>query len=288
MYPQTTPTFFYAMTISESTLRKDTKLTQSYIDKECAQKILSPYKSKVSALVDRTIDVRQLHEVNRVVFASDVLSKQIPSSYAANAFVTTRIGLIHIEIIKLISLWDKGNDGCGIMGIIGDLESNKSILEAIKTDTFHRRNQIGKSFFGEKHTEEEKKYFIEYIKRKTEEEAHQIVQERELEFKKIIDKARELHNSSNFTGLYDLRTKLAHPTQRPRETVKRQKENPDLVLPDLNFNLLDSFLSDTVEIVKQLHLCIEGAGFTWNDHQKMWEDYSKELWENCTFSIPQA
>jgi hypothetical protein len=65
----------------------------------------------VAAMIDRLIDligtVITVHETNRIVTFSDRLSRQIPTSYAANAFNEFQRALLDTEMTRLVRLWDR-------------------------------------------------------------------------------------------------------------------------------------------------------------------------------------
>ena len=61
-------------------------------------------------VTDRVLDhihyLLDLHENNAIILYSDILSKQIPRSYAANAFNVFQSAMHQIEIVRLCALWD--------------------------------------------------------------------------------------------------------------------------------------------------------------------------------------
>ena len=56
--------------------------------------------------MDHAVDLLWINESNAVTLYSDVLSKQIPRSYAAHAFNVFRKSMHQIEIVRLCALWD--------------------------------------------------------------------------------------------------------------------------------------------------------------------------------------
>jgi hypothetical protein len=63
-------------------------------------------KGKLPRLVDHVLYVLELHENNKIILYSPLLSKQIPQSYAAHAFNLFQCGLHQLEIVRLCALWD--------------------------------------------------------------------------------------------------------------------------------------------------------------------------------------
>jgi hypothetical protein len=67
---------------------------------------LAAAKAKTERLVDHLLYVLELHANNEIIVYSPTLRSQIPTSYAANAFIVFRHGLHQFEIVRLCALWD--------------------------------------------------------------------------------------------------------------------------------------------------------------------------------------
>jgi hypothetical protein len=63
-------------------------------------------KEKTKRVLDHLLYLLELHENNAIVLYSPTLSRQIPTSRAANAFNVFQQGLHQIEIVRLCALWD--------------------------------------------------------------------------------------------------------------------------------------------------------------------------------------
>jgi len=63
-------------------------------------------KLKTAALVDHLIHLINMHEANRLIVYSPLLSDQIPRSHAANAFNVFQDASLKFEIIRHSILWD--------------------------------------------------------------------------------------------------------------------------------------------------------------------------------------
>src|SRR5262245_60461110 len=64
-------------------------------------------KEKTDRIVDHLLYLIALHENNAVVVYSGTLSKQIPRSYAAQAFNVFRQCMSHFEIVRLCALCER-------------------------------------------------------------------------------------------------------------------------------------------------------------------------------------
>lgn len=62
-------------------------------------------KAKTERVVDHLLYILELHENNEIIVYSHTLRSQIPTSYAANAFIVFRHGLHQFEIVRLCALW---------------------------------------------------------------------------------------------------------------------------------------------------------------------------------------
>jgi hypothetical protein len=63
-------------------------------------------KAKTASVVDHLLYLVELHENNALILYSPLLSSQIPTSHAANAFNVFQRGLHQIELVRLCALWD--------------------------------------------------------------------------------------------------------------------------------------------------------------------------------------
>src|SRR5438876_10490852 len=63
-------------------------------------------KAKTDRVVNHLLYVMELHANNEIIVYSPTLRSQIPTSYAANAFIVFRHGLHQFEIVRLCALWD--------------------------------------------------------------------------------------------------------------------------------------------------------------------------------------
>jgi hypothetical protein len=69
-----------------------------------AQKRIDEAKRLTPRVVDHLQYLLDIHENNATVLYSDMLSKQIQKSYAANAFF--REAMHQIELVRICALWD--------------------------------------------------------------------------------------------------------------------------------------------------------------------------------------
>ena len=63
-------------------------------------------KAKIEKVLDHFLYALELHANNADVVYSSVLSSQIPTSYAANAFNVFQRSMHQIAVVRLCALWD--------------------------------------------------------------------------------------------------------------------------------------------------------------------------------------
>jgi hypothetical protein len=88
-------------------------------------------KRLTERLVDHAHYLLDIRENNAIIVYSDQLSKQIPRSYAANAFNVLREAMHQIEMVRLCALWDQAHvDKESIMTVVEFIDNDK-VIEAL-------------------------------------------------------------------------------------------------------------------------------------------------------------
>ena len=93
-------------------------------------------KACVEKVVNHVLHSIALHENNEVFIYSDVISSQIPESYAANAFNLTRDALFRYSLIRLCALWDGDvSPEAETIARIVKLIDNREVISALMQET---------------------------------------------------------------------------------------------------------------------------------------------------------
>ncbi len=88
-------------------------------------------KRLTACVVDHLQYLLDIHENNAVLLYSATLSKQIPKSYAANAFNVFREAMHQIEIVRVCALWDNPTlDRESVLSVI-ELIDDPNVLETL-------------------------------------------------------------------------------------------------------------------------------------------------------------
>ncbi len=97
---------------------------------------ISAAKRCVEKVVGHILHSIALHENNEVFIYSDVISSQIPESFAANAFNLTRDALFRYSLIRLCAVWDNDiREEAQTIPRIVKLISNRSVISALMKET---------------------------------------------------------------------------------------------------------------------------------------------------------
>src|SRR5260370_21976750 len=95
------------------------------------QKRIAEAKRLTERVVDHTQYLLDIHENNAIVLYSDTLSKQIPKSYAANAFNVFREAMHQIEVIRICALWDQPSIDRESIRTVIELIDDPKVLDAL-------------------------------------------------------------------------------------------------------------------------------------------------------------
>src|ERR1700730_17421917 len=95
------------------------------------QKRVTEAKRITERLVDHTLYLLDIHENNAIVLYSDTLSKQIPKSYAANAFNVFRQAMHQIELVRISALWDAPVKGRESIPTAIELIDDDKVIDAL-------------------------------------------------------------------------------------------------------------------------------------------------------------
>jgi hypothetical protein len=233
-------------------------------------------KRVTERVVDHVHYLLDIHENNAVVIYSDTLSKQIPKSYAANAFNVFREAMHQIEVVRLCALWDQAHiDHETITTIIGLIEG-PGVIEALAEEA---RAQYGNvSSEGDKDLSEELK---EAVQKKYRQFGDEHATKATAALSAAIQEARALRKSPELTSIRNLRNKhIAHHLTQSKEEKESGPIEPMRHGDD------QPLLEKTVSIVEALYCWVNGVGLSFKDSQAIDRKYADALWKSCTFSIP--
>jgi AbiU2 len=239
-------------------------------------------KTKTASVVDHLLYLVELHENNALVLYSPLLSSQIPTSHAANAFNVFQRGLHQIELVRLCALWDGIEPEKENVPTIVELIDRPEVVDALAAETAAHWKGIGTGGLMLDPTDDPALQALaaDAFQRSNEEFGEQQGQEARASLRKAIDDAREIAGSARLQSIINLRDKhLAHSLTQTR---REQKVGP---IAPMKYGDERAILDGTLPIVEALYCWINGCGFSFNDSREIDRKNAKALWENCKFSI---
>lgn len=232
-------------------------------------------KRTTKRLVDHAVDILWVAETNAVTIYSDTLAKQIPRSYAANAFNAFRRAMHQIEIVRLCALWDKAKANLQretiptVIELIDHPDIVRRLGEAARAQytPINREDDLGN---GSDHE------VINFYRIK---QGNERAERAYAELTAAINNARQILSSDRLKAIRILRdVQIAH------NLSDEAKANTGIVEP-MKYGDEKIILADTLSIIQTLYCWINGAGFSFEASRKIDQKCVEELWQNCTFTI---
>ena len=237
-------------------------------------------KEKTRRVVDHLLYVLELHENNAIVLYSPILSSQIPTSYAANAFNVFQRGLHQFEIVRLCALWDSADAAKENIPTIVELIDHPDVIENLAQETASHWRGIGGHVHQTTDDPELQALADEAFQRSNEEFGDQQVQKAREDLRKAIDDSRSMLASAKHASIMNLRDKhLAHSLT---ETRREKKVG---LLPAMKYGDERDVLNATLPIAEALYCWVNGTSFSFEDSRNIDRKNAKALWEACTFKI---
>lgn len=242
-------------------------------------KRIAEAKRLTERLVDHAHYLLDIRENNAIVVYSDQLSKQIPRSYAANAFNVFREAMHQIEMVRLIALWDQPHV---------DNETIPSVIEFVDDDeVIQALADAARAMYGgapepmdPNETAEEREITLRVLKeinaKRGEEHANSAVEG----LRKAVAEARAVKSSPQLKSIRNLRNKhVAHYL-----TQSNAEKNGEIIAP-MKVGDEKSVLEASLRIIELLYCWVNGVGISFQDSQKVDKKCAEELWTNCKFDI---
>ena len=211
-------------------------------------------KAKTERVVEHLLYILELHENNEIIVYSPTLSSQIPTSYAANAFIVFRHGLHQFEIVRLCALWDSAGLEKENISTIVELIDHPDLIEILAQET--EANWKGQEF------------------------GVQQAQRAREGLRDAVDKSRAILAGPKLASIMNLRDKyLAHSLTETRRERKNGSIDP------MKYGDERQLLDASLPIVEVLYCWVNGTSFNFENSRKINRKNAKALWEACTFDI---
>lgn len=240
-------------------------------------------KDKTQRLVDKARVLLRVRSTNEILLHTDLISKQIPKSYAAHAFNALGKAMHEHELTCLCALWDSvGNDETvrardSIPAVVW-LVDHPDVESYLCKEMF---DQFASGFSSppedgdpEMHAAIVKSYNAAGIVRGNAEAAK--VSHWLAEAKRLAGAT----NSGDVLGsVRDYRDKnIAHALSseftKPKSPERKAKYGDEKVLFDI-----------TIDVVDKLHLAVNGTGFAWDDAVKIETRNAEAFWHGVRVEV---
>lgn len=216
-------------------------------------------KQRTEELVNHMLALIALHESNQFVLKSDVLSKQIPRSFAANAFNSFRFSMAGFELIRLCAFWEPPDLADANIPNVIDLIDASQVRAAITTDITGKPPQPNAPAA-----------VYQQISQEMARETNQRIDA-------VIARVRAVEASPRLTSVKNHRHKyLAHNLTMTR------LEMAGPVAPMKNGDV-DWLFEETEAIIDELHHALNRAGFDWPGCHAMHRRHAELLWQGTRF-----
>jgi hypothetical protein len=241
---------------------------------------LAAAKAKTERVVDHLLYVLELHANNEIIVYSPTLRSQIPTSYAANAFIVFRHGLHQFEIVRLCALWDSVELEKENIPTIIELIDHPAVIEALAQETAaHWKGQEG-GILNLSDDPELSVLEIDAMRRNNDEFGEHQAQLARKELREAIDSSRAILAAPKLTSMMNLRDKyLAHSLTETRRERKVGSIDP------MKYGDEREMLNASLPIVQKLFCWVSAKSFDFENSREIDRENAKALWEACTFDI---
>lgn len=242
-------------------------------------KRIAEAKRLTERLVDHAHYLLDIRENNAIVVYSNQLAKQIPRSYAANAFNIFREAMHQIEMVRLIALWDQPHvDNETIPSVIEFVDDDK-VIQAL-ADAARAMYGGAPEPMDPNESAEEREITLRVLKeinaKRGEEHANKAVEG----LRKAIAEARAVKSSPQLKSIRNLRNKhVAHYL-----TQSNAEKNGEIIAP-MKVGDEKPVLEASLRIIELLYCWVNGVGISFAESQKIDRKCAEELWSSCKFDI---
>lgn len=236
-------------------------------------------RAKMEKVLDHFLYVVELHANNSFVVYSGTLASQIPSSFAANAFVVFQRSMHQIEIVRLCAVWDGADTDKENIATVIELIDDKEIIETLANENLR--------YWGNDHTsilnpsddpeiaELERQAMNMADRRFGEQQAARA----NSELKQAIADSRAILGSPRLAAVMNIRDKhLAHSLS----ITRREKRGP---VQPMKFGDETELLNASILIIERLYCWVNGKSFSVNSSQEIDQANAEALWNGCKFTV---
>ncbi|MCC8977911.1 hypothetical protein [Bradyrhizobium acaciae] len=239
-------------------------------------KRIAEAKRVTERLVDHAHYLLDIRENNAIVVYSDQLSKQIPRSYAANAFNVFRQAMHQIEMVRLCALWDQAFiDKEAIMTVVELIDDDK-VIQALAENARAQYISLPEPAGGEKIDDATLDLLKEANRKRGAEHAVDAAQG----LRSAITLARKIKASEGLKSIKNLRDK--HIAHYLTQSIAERSGN---TIAPMKVGDEKPILEGSLAIIQLLYSWVNGVSISFEESRKIDKKCAEELWTSCKFEI---
>ena len=247
---------------------------------------LAKAKEKLQWMVDELIQLIALHENNAFITYSPLLVKQIPKSFAANAFNVVQESVHRFEVVRICTFWDGVDlDKANIPTVI-ELVDDPSVIDKVAGETELAWTDIGFPHITPHQDPNADAEILKSLRARHEKAAKTRGVRAKTTLQQAIKLGRATSLSPKVHSVMNLRDKLAHRLSVTRREKKAAKDNKADVR-SMKYGDERDLLDTTIKVIWGLHCSINGTDFDWDESRRIARKNAAALWEGCTFDVLQ-
>ncbi len=234
--------------------------------------------ARIERLVDNFCHCIALNEANKIVVYSNVLSQQIPPSYAAHAFNVLQGSLHRFEILRLCTLWDTAAaDRESIPSVVALIDSPE-VLAAILVSRKNDRRGNANFRVPEGLEDAEVLDLNNRAKRIELRFSARLARRAVKRVQMAIRLSRRVQGCSRFQAIMDTRHhQIAHslkPGTKKKAPNRKMKYGDELAL-----------FSITQMIIDWLNIGVRGSGFDWDSAKEISARNAIAFWGGVSIKV---
>jgi hypothetical protein len=240
-------------------------------------------KRVTESVIDHVHTLLDIHENNAVIIYSDQLIKQIPRSFAANAFNVFVNSMHRYELIRLCALWDTPDNEADTecIATVVDLVDAPEVIEALADKAAsYWAYRVDNDPIADSENPDSQDFLREALLRMNAQFAKEQAQKARTELGAAVADARAVLASEKLVSLRNLRHKhFAHTLRITRE------EKRGVVFQPARYGDELEILERTLPIIQKLYCWVNGTSIDLESSRSTDRKHAEALWHACKFDI---
>lgn len=212
--------------------------------------------SKPKGVVDALLQHMRAHENTKWLLYNSHVVAQIPASHAAYAFRELQRSVLHYEVFRLCTFWDKVDFDSRSIPTVVALVDCKDVIQRVYGNHAAQYSDDHEAFGKEDGDKGRRR------------------------LQKAIRDAREIEGSGLLARVRNYRDNIAHQL----ESTRVEKKGPVSVPLSGDERTL---FQKTVDIVDLLYVSLCGTDFAWDDSKKIHERNAEAFWKGVSINVPR-